>query len=205
MKPHHTSSKRLLRCLLFALKLAAPLWLAASYQQASARGAATAKQPQGELDVQGAEWPGQLFSFLGPPPGQGMDRNDPRQLLLARMGARKAIILNGDDFGHNTRVNQGIIEAYQRGLLSSISLQAPEWDAEDALGYVKRSPRLDWGVHLTLTSDRGQPLRPLSPLWAVNSLVDGQGRIPKAHKPLPQRSRCVMALLFDVFGNLFIG
>ena len=58
--------------------------------------------------------------------------------------------MSGDDFGRSESVTRGVIEAHQRGILTSASLVAggPAFDlaAELALAH----PDLGVGVHLTL-------------------------------------------------------
>lgn len=81
------------------------------------------------------------------------------------------LVVNADDFGISRGVNRGIIEAHQRGLVTSASLMANLPAAEDALTRAAITPGLGLGLHLTLTAGR-----PLSPPAAVPSLVDLDGR-----------------------------
>jgi predicted glycoside hydrolase/deacetylase ChbG (UPF0249 family) len=43
-------------------------------------------------------------------------------LMPSREGDQRILIVNGDDFGRTAGVNRGIIEAHQRGVLTSASL-----------------------------------------------------------------------------------
>lgn len=68
----------------------------------------------------------------------------------------KRVIINGDDFGLCAGVNEGIIQAYRRGILSSTSLMTntPGFDA--AVLLARENPGLGIGVHLNIV--RGVPL-----------------------------------------------
>ncbi len=66
------------------------------------------------------------------------------------------VIFNSDDFGYSHGVNYGIMDAYQRGILTSTILMANMPGFEHAVKLRKEMPRLGVGVHLTLTC--GKPL-----------------------------------------------
>lgn len=78
------------------------------------------------------------------------------------------VIFNSDDFGYSHGVNYGIVDAYQRGILTSTTLMANMPGFEHAVKLKKEFPDLGVGVHLTLTC--GRPL-----LKNVDSLTD-EGR-----------------------------
>jgi hopanoid biosynthesis associated protein HpnK len=82
----------------------------------------------------------------------------------------KRLIVNADDFGLTASVNQAILEAHCRGVISSTSLLANGEAFESAVALSRQAPRLGVGVHLNLTE--GKPLAPSS---AIPSLVDRQG------------------------------
>jgi predicted glycoside hydrolase/deacetylase ChbG (UPF0249 family) len=44
------------------------------------------------------------------------------------MGAKRYLIVNADDFGQSHSVNWGVIEAYERGIVTSASLMV-RWPA----------------------------------------------------------------------------
>ena len=75
------------------------------------------------------------------------------------------VIFNSDDFGYSYGVNYGIVDAYQRGILTSTTLMANMPGFEHAVKLKKELPNLGVGVHLTLTC--GKPL-----LKNVDSLMD---------------------------------
>lgn len=76
------------------------------------------------------------------------------------------VIFNSDDFGYSHGVNYGIVDAYQRGILTSTTLMANMPGFDHAVKLKRELPNLGVGVHLTLTC--GKPL-----LKNVASLMDG--------------------------------
>ncbi|MBI5844923.1 MAG: ChbG/HpnK family deacetylase [Deltaproteobacteria bacterium] len=63
------------------------------------------------------------------------------------------IIINGDDFGITCGVNQGVIRAFEDGLLRSASL-IPNGEAfDEAAEYARTRPGLDIGVHFCLCDE----------------------------------------------------
>ena len=82
------------------------------------------------------------------------------------------LIVNADDFGMTEAVNQGIVEAHESGIVTSVSLMATGSAFEHAVALAKTRPKLAVGVHLTLTEQR-----PLTS-GAATSLVAADGRFP---------------------------
>src|SRR2546428_1767700 len=66
------------------------------------------------------------------------------------MAAKHYLIVNADDFGQSHGVNQGIIEAYERGIVTSASLMVRWPAAAEAAAYSRTQPRLGVGLHLDL-------------------------------------------------------
>jgi predicted glycoside hydrolase/deacetylase ChbG (UPF0249 family) len=67
----------------------------------------------------------------------------------------RQLVVNADDFGFTDDVNQGIIEAHQRGILTSTTLMAAHSTEQsrafdDAVRLAKENPTLDIGCHLVL-------------------------------------------------------
>jgi len=83
------------------------------------------------------------------------------------------VIVNADDFGLCHAVNEGVAEAFDRGIVTSASLLAPGDAFDEAAALARARPALDLGVHLTLTQTR-----PLSPPTDIPSLVTKEGRFP---------------------------
>ena len=85
----------------------------------------------------------------------------------------KQLIVNADDFGLTTGVNQGILRAFKDGIVTSASLLVTGSAFEGAVALAQQSPELDVGLHLTLVEERAVLGRELLP-----SLVDETGRFP---------------------------
>lgn len=64
--------------------------------------------------------------------------------------ARKQLVVNADDFGFTPDVNQGIVEAHQRGILTATTLMANGAAFDDAVRRAAETPTLDIGCHLVL-------------------------------------------------------
>jgi predicted glycoside hydrolase/deacetylase ChbG (UPF0249 family) len=60
---------------------------------------------------------------------------------------RRFLIVNADDFGLTNGVNRGIIEAHERGIVTSASLMVRYPAAEKAAEYARTHPELSVGLH----------------------------------------------------------
>lgn len=60
------------------------------------------------------------------------------------------LAVNADDFGFTRDVNEGIVEAHRRGILTSTTLMANGAAFEHAVELARATPTLDVGCHLTL-------------------------------------------------------
>jgi chitin disaccharide deacetylase len=101
------------------------------------------------------------------------------QNLVERLGyppGTKLIIVHADDLGETHSVNAAAIKALQGGTINSASLMVPcPWFPEIA-DYAKSHPDADFGLHLTLTSERVYyRWGPVAPADKVPSLVDQNG------------------------------
>src|SRR5881396_523352 len=101
------------------------------------------------------------------------------QTLLERLGyppGTKLIIVHADDLGETHAVNAAAIKALQRGTINSASLMVPcPWFPEIA-DYAKSHPDADFGLHLTLTSERVfYRWGPVASKDKVPSLIDENG------------------------------
>lgn len=66
------------------------------------------------------------------------------------MATRRCLIVNADDFGQSPGVNQGIIESFEHGIVTSASLMV-RWPAAPAAAEFARNHReLSLGLHLDL-------------------------------------------------------
>jgi predicted glycoside hydrolase/deacetylase ChbG (UPF0249 family) len=66
------------------------------------------------------------------------------------MDTKRFLIVNADDFGLSEGVNRGIIEAHERGIVTSASLMVLKPSASSAASYSREHPRLSVGLHLDL-------------------------------------------------------
>jgi hopanoid biosynthesis associated protein HpnK len=82
----------------------------------------------------------------------------------------KRIIVTGDDFGLALPVNEAVIEAHQKGILTAASLMVGEPFSEDAAGRALEHPSLGVGLHLVLVEGR-----PVSDPRQIPDLVDASG------------------------------
>jgi predicted glycoside hydrolase/deacetylase ChbG (UPF0249 family) len=101
------------------------------------------------------------------------------QTLLDRLGyssGTKLMIVHADDLGETHAVNAASITALEGGAINSASLMVPcPWFPEIA-DYVRSHPTSDFGLHLTLTSERVYyRWGPVAPVDKVPSLVDKNG------------------------------
>ncbi len=93
------------------------------------------------------------------------------------------IIVNGDDFGLTEGLNQGIMEAFEGGLLKSASLAATGGAFDSAARYAKGRPELSAGLHLILCDER--------PATSVSAIF--RGRV--TGEALPSRGTLAAALV----------
>jgi predicted glycoside hydrolase/deacetylase ChbG (UPF0249 family) len=63
---------------------------------------------------------------------------------------QRRLIVNADDFGHSAPVNLGVVEAFERGIVTSTSLMVDGDAADDAVAYAREHPQLGVGLHLDL-------------------------------------------------------
>jgi predicted glycoside hydrolase/deacetylase ChbG (UPF0249 family) len=84
------------------------------------------------------------------------------------------LIVNADDFGLTPGVNRGIVEGFERGIVTSTSMLAVAPAFDDAVSCRKATDheRLGIGVHFALVGE--DP--PLLPAKEIPSLVDSRGR-----------------------------
>lgn len=83
------------------------------------------------------------------------------------------LVINSDDFGYSKAINLGIIESFNKGVLTSTTLMANMPGFREAVKLAKEHNKLGIGVHLSMTC--GKPL-----LSTVDDLVSNSGEF----KPL---------------------
>ncbi len=62
----------------------------------------------------------------------------------------KKLIINADDFGFSSKINQGIIHSFKNGVVTSTSIIITKEGFEDAVMLAKDNPRLSIGIHIDL-------------------------------------------------------
>jgi hopanoid biosynthesis associated protein HpnK len=90
---------------------------------------------------------------------------------LTGAAAGRRLIVNADDFGLTIPITDGVIDAFERGILTSASLVATGVAFDRAARYAAAHPDLDSGVHLMIV--QGVPVLPPE---QVASLVQPDGR-----------------------------
>lgn len=64
----------------------------------------------------------------------------------------KSLIVNGDDFGASSGINVGVLEAHERGILTSTSMMVDRPASGEAGLLAANHPSLDVGLHVELDS-----------------------------------------------------
>lgn len=82
----------------------------------------------------------------------------------------KSLIVNADDFALTPGVCEGIVEAFQKGIVTSTSLMVNSPYLAEAVRLLQANPDLDVGIHLNLTWGN-----PVSPPHRVSTLLDSKG------------------------------
>lgn len=66
----------------------------------------------------------------------------------------RRLIINGDDFGSSREVNEAVILAHRRGILTSTSLMVSGSACDHAVSLAKENPGLAVGLHVTCADGR---------------------------------------------------
>jgi len=98
----------------------------------------------------------------------------------------KKLIVNADDFGFTTDVNQGIVQAHREGILTATTLMANGPAFRDAVRLAREIPTLDVGCHLVLVGD---PPFPPTVVQLVPAVMFGRIRVYEELKAQVQRIR----------------
>jgi predicted glycoside hydrolase/deacetylase ChbG (UPF0249 family) len=78
------------------------------------------------------------------------------------------LIVNADDFGLTRGVNDGIVDAHLRGIVTATTLMAHGAAFDHAVELARANPSLDVGVHLVLWDDTALPQR--LPLFVMRAM-----------------------------------
>lgn len=93
------------------------------------------------------------------------------------MKAEKFLIINADDFGLHPKINQAIINAHKKGIVTSTTLIASAPAFEEAVQIALQSPSLSVGIHLTLVGG----LPPVAAPHLIPSLLTPNGVFRENH------------------------
>ena len=80
------------------------------------------------------------------------------------------LVVNADDFGLTQGINNGIVAAHRKGILTSASMMACGKAFDHAIDLLSSVPQLDLGVHLTLVEEN-----PIEDCNRIPSLVTTDG------------------------------
>jgi chitin disaccharide deacetylase len=72
--------------------------------------------------------------------------------------ANRYLIVNADDLGASAGVNRGILEAYERGIVTSASMMVDMPASEQFAARREQAEGLSVGLHVTLTNEDGELL-----------------------------------------------
>ena len=86
------------------------------------------------------------------------------------MIAPRRLIVNADDFGRTSAINQAVVRAHREGVLTTASLMVNEPATAEAVALARANPRLGVGLHLTFLF--GHSALPPS---RIPGLVDAHG------------------------------
>ncbi|MGE5537982.1 MAG: carbohydrate deacetylase [Gemmatimonas sp.] len=82
------------------------------------------------------------------------------------------VIVNADDLGIHPRINEGIVDSYRRGMLTSCTMLMTTAYVEETVRDVVRPAVLPIGIHLSLTLGKS-----VAGMGKVPDLVDGDGNL----------------------------
>ena len=65
----------------------------------------------------------------------------------------KFLIVNADDFGYGAAINRGIVEAIDRGVVTSVGLMVNTPGTAEAVAFAKARPHVSVGLHANFTNE----------------------------------------------------
>ena len=97
----------------------------------------------------------------------------------------KVLIVNADDFGYSHGINRGVLEAHDRGVLTSASLMVNTAASLEAVRMARDAPRVSIGLHANFTNESEQLIDTEDPHACRDELerqfdwfVERTGRLP---------------------------
>ena len=105
------------------------------------------------------------------------------------------LIVNADDFGFTSDVNEGIVEVHRNGILTATTLMANGGAFDHAVALARETPSLDVGCHLVLVQGQSvaDPSRALPGTVAELARALLQGKLPVYDELLAQVRKIVRA------------
>lgn len=91
-------------------------------------------------------------------------------MFSSNLSSRRRIVINGDDFGFSSGVNQAIIKAHSEGVLTSTSLMITGDAVYEAIAAARAHEQLAVGLHLVLVCGKAA-----LPPDQIPHLVDSTG------------------------------
>lgn len=92
----------------------------------------------------------------------------------------KKLLVNADDFGLSSAINEGIIKAHTDGIVRSASIVASGQAFDEALALSRLRPELGVGVHLTLVEEAAVATPRLVPTLAPKGMLpESYGKLLK--------------------------
>jgi hopanoid biosynthesis associated protein HpnK len=98
--------------------------------------------------------------------------SNPKSEIGNRQSIRR-LIVNADDFGRSSSINQAVVRAHREGILTSASLMVNEPGCNEAVKLAKENPGLGVGLHLTLLVGHSA-----LPPDKIPGLVNDRGEFP---------------------------
>jgi hopanoid biosynthesis associated protein HpnK len=92
---------------------------------------------------------------------------------MARPDARR-LIVNADDFGRSSSINEAVIRAHREGILTTASLMVNEPACAEAVALAKENSKLGVGLHIALLHGRSA-----LPSEQIPELVNNRGEFSK--------------------------
>jgi predicted glycoside hydrolase/deacetylase ChbG (UPF0249 family) len=131
-----------------------------------------------------------LFALLASLPSWSQQQASTIQERLGYPATARLLIIHADDLGMNHSVNRAILQALEKGSVTSASvLVTCPWLPEVAT-WAQAHPEADLGIHLALNSE-WTTLRwgPVAPKDKVASLLDPQGYMPLVEEAVVNQAK----------------
>lgn len=92
----------------------------------------------------------------------------------AQPATARRLVVNADDFGRSSEINQAVFRAHTEGILTTASLMVNEPGCAEAVELARKLPRLGVGLHLTFLCGRSA-----LPPERIPGLVDRAGEFTR--------------------------